>query len=215
MPAMTLRARSEAIGLTSQLVKPVVCVALLVFVAPGVAVRESAEQNEFWKSLRALCGNAYAGKVIESAPYAKDSVGRREVIHVRECTDHVVRIAYQPPQRRALTWVITRNAQGLRFEHHDRWMEGRESGVNEYGGSTRSRGTATRQEFPADKETGARFAELKALTWIVEIMPSRTFAYTVQRKGAAGRFRVEFDLSKSADNLDALLGYRWRRERFF
>ena len=178
------------------MVKAAPCIALVVFVAAGVAAQQSAEQNEFWKSLRALCGNAYGGKIIETAPYAKESLGRREVIHVRECADDAVRIMYQPYLGRARTWVISQNAQGLRFRHHDRWVDMGDSGVTEYGGSTRSRGTATRQEFPADEETGARFAEIKALTWIVEITPGRTFAYTVRRKGASGSFRVEFDLSK-------------------
>ena len=56
--------------------------------------------------------------------------------------------------------------------------------------------THTRQEFPADEETGARFAEMKALTWIVDITPGRTLAYTVRRNGEPDGFRVEFDLSK-------------------
>jgi hypothetical protein len=56
--------------------------AAFVFLASVLSTQLSPEQTEFWKSLRGVCGNAYAGKVTES-PFG--AVGEREVIHVREC----------------------------------------------------------------------------------------------------------------------------------
>lgn len=153
-------------------------------------------QRDFWNALQALCGRAYAGRL--TASNAGDSVFARSkvVMHVRECSPDTLRIPLHVGEDRSRTWVITPVQGRLRLKHDHRHADGSEDAVTQYGGDTRSAGTASRQAFHADSLTASLIPAARTNVWTIEIVPGRTFAYGLRREGTDRRFRVEFDLTK-------------------
>lgn len=167
-----------------------------VFFATSCAVPPTSPADDFWRNLRALCGNAYEGKVIEGTA-ANDAAFKesRLVMHVRKCTDAEIWIALHVGENRSRTWVITRTPTGLRLKHDHRHEGGSEDKVTQYGGDHAAPGTATRQEFPADAFTAELLPAAKTNIWTMEIVPNRSFAYALRRDAEGRRFRIEFDLT--------------------
>lgn len=170
-------------------------------VAPATAPA-IAPADAFLGHLRALCGRAFAGRVVVDTPPSPTDTfrGKPLVMHVRECGDDVVRIPFHVGDDRSRTWVLTRTARGLRLKHDHRHADGSADRLTMYGGDTRDAGTALRQEFPVDAESIALFrragsAASVSNTWAMQMVPGRTFLYELSRPG--GRlFQVEFDLTR-------------------
>src|SRR5687767_12830532 len=157
-------------------------------------------RDAFFGRLSALCGQAFEGR-IASPPVESDAAfaGKRLVMHVRDCSDDVIRVPFHVGADRSRTWVITRTSTGLRLKHDHRHEDGSEDKVTQYGGDTVSVGTEVRQEFPADaftKELLVREGNTAGVenVWAVEVHPRRTFAYELRRPNRF--FRVEFDLTR-------------------
>lgn len=159
-------------------------------------------QEAFWSRLQALCGQAFAGRVVadQPTPAQPDAFHTGPlVMHVRECRDDVVRVPFHVGGDRSRTWVIRRTPAGLQLKHDHRHEDGSPDALTMYGGHTASAGTAGRQAFPADSESKTLFlAEGRAVsvdnTWALEIRPGSTFAYELARPRRL--FRVEFDLTR-------------------
>lgn len=174
---------------------------------PGDSGREArpvtrpapSPQQQFFQRLRALCGNAYQGRVVSADAADREMAGQRLVMHVRDCTDSEVRIPFHVGEDRSRTWVVTRSATGLRLKHVHRHRDGTEDTRSRYGGDTIGPGSARRQDFPADSFSRDLFvreniAESITNVWTMEIVPGATFAYELRRPR---RFlRVEFDLGR-------------------
>lgn len=157
----------------------------LLFVSP---------QEAFWTRLQSLCGRAFRGRLVEGNE--SDSTFRRAelVMHVRSCSPSEVRIPFHADANRSRTWVITRTGEGLRLKHDHRHSDGTEDRVTQYGGDTRSEGSAARQEFFADAHTASLIPAARTNAWTVEVVPGEWFVYALRRDGTDRRFRVEFDL---------------------
>lgn len=172
----------------------------------GAGAAAAAPQDAFFAGLSALCGQAFAGRVLvdQPAPAGEDPfAGQPLVMHVRECTDATLRIPFHVGEDRSRTWVLTRTASGLRLKHDHRHADGTPDAVTLYGGDTAAAGSAQRQEFPVDAESVAVFRQegLDASTsnvWALELQPGQTFTYELTRPG--GRlFRVAFDLTQPVE----------------
>lgn len=185
--------------------RPLVVAALLAMLTACVSTVPPATMtpaDAFFARLTALCGQAYAGRVaIDTPAPANDAfAGKPLIMHVRECSADTIRIPFHVGDDRSRTWVVTRNARGLRLKHDHRHRDGSEDQVTQYGGDTIEAGTADRQEFPVDAESVALFrreglAASVDNTWAMEVAPGRSFVYELSRPG--GRlFRVVFDLSE-------------------
>lgn len=156
--------------------------------------------DRFLWALSALCGRAYAGRIVANDPAAPTDpfVGQSLVMHVRGCEPREIRVPFHVGANRSRTWVITRTATGLRLKHDHRHEDGSPDAVTMYGGDTAGPGTAGRQEFPVDAESRALFEREKLTAsvtnvWAMEIEPGRRFVYELTRPGRT--FRVEFDLT--------------------
>jgi hypothetical protein len=166
--------------------------------APAIAAPEA-----FFARLSVLCGKAFAGRVAVDTPTPTGSdpfAGKPLVMHVRECSEHELRIAFHVGADRSRTWIVTRTAAGLRLKHDHRHADGRSDAVTMYGGDTAVPGTPARQEFPVDAESKALFtrdgrAVSNTNVWALEVEPGEVFVYELARPGGR-RFRVEFDLAK-------------------
>jgi hypothetical protein len=155
-----------------------------------------SEQHAFWTSLQALCGQAFAGTLVEMSPPDTSFAGKELVMHVRQCEDSVVRVPFFVGNDRSRTWVISRTSAGLRLKHDHRHEDGSEDEITQYGGDTSEPGSTTRQEFAADAHTASLIPAAATNVWTLEIQPDRSLAYALRREGTDRRFRVEFDLTR-------------------
>ncbi len=167
------------------------------------------EQEAFWRALRGLCGQAFAGKVVEStsstdAAFASQAL----VMHVRACGENEIKIPFHVGANRSRTWVITRTATGLRLKHDHRHEDGTEDKVTQYGGDTATAGTNTQQDFPADKFTAELIPAAKTNVWSFLLSPGKTLNYRLVRAAEGRRFRVEFDLTTPVTAPPAPWGHR-------
>jgi hypothetical protein len=172
--------------------------AALLIVCLSAHAGESSQVAEppaevFWKSLEALCGKAFAGKVTESVPPDPSFETQKLVMHVRECGPRAIRIPFHVGENRSRTWVLSRGGGVLRLEHDHRHEDGAPDAITLYGGVTANQGTALRQDFPADQRTGTLVPAAATNVWTLEIVPGKLFAYSLKREGRS--FRAEFDLA--------------------
>lgn len=183
--------------------KKIMSLALLSAVLSGmVACTQSPvseqPQTAFLVSLGELCGKAFSGKLVSDDEADADFGRQSMVMHVRRCNENEVQIPFHVGDDHSRTWVITRQANGLRLKHDHRHADGSEDAVTQYGGDTADDGTPIRQEFPVDGFSIDMF-EREGLTasvtniWAVEITGD-VFAYELRRENRF--FRVEFDLAQ-------------------
>lgn len=183
----------------SRFLVPLIAAAVLAACSSEDAARQSAAadaQDVFWASLQSLCGQAFAGTLVESVPPDSSFDGEQLVMHVRQCEEDVVRVPFHVGDDRSRTWVISRTPNGLRLKHDHRHEDGTEDEVTQYGGDTVGPGSAERQEFSADAHTATLVPSAANNVWTLEIRPGEMFVYALRREGAERRFRVEFDLSQ-------------------
>jgi len=154
---------------------------------PGAALR-STEQEVFWRRLAQLCGNTYAGRMVEGSD--STFIHNRLAMRVRGCQPREVRIGFVIGPDTSRTWIV-RRVNGEMTLAHD--VAGER--VSGYGGATRTAGTATLQEFAADSATARMLPPAASNVWSLELVPGRTFTYGVGRPGVRRRFRLQFDLA--------------------
>jgi len=165
-------------------------------------------QDQFWSNLRALCGRAFEGRLLDAPAGDTTFEGQRLVMHVRTCEADTIRIPFHVGDDRSRTWVLSRHRSGLRLKHDHRHGDGSEDEITQYGGDTTSEGTTERQEFHADADTARLIPAARTNVWAVEVYPGRAFAYALRREGTARRFRVEFDLGRAVDPPPAPWGHQ-------
>jgi hypothetical protein len=181
----------------------------LLFPLTGGAAGLPPEQEAFWRALRALCGQAFAGQIVESTS-ATDAAfaGQKLVMHVRACGEDEIRIPFHVGENRSRTWVVTRMSSGLRLKHDHRHEDGAEDKVTQYGGDATAPGTATRQDFPADRFTAELIPAARTNVWSLLLSPGKSFSYRLVREAEGRRFRVEFDLRQPVPAPPAPWGHR-------
>lgn len=170
---------------------------LLFLVLPAWVRALPPEQEAFWQELRKLCGQAFAGRIVESTSTTDAQfAGKTLVMHVAACSAGEVRIPFHVGDNRSRTWVITRTPGGLRLKHDHRQEDGAEDKITQYGGDTAKAGAATQQDFPADAFTANLIAAAKTNIWSLVLTPGKTFGYGLRRETDGRRFRVDFDLTR-------------------
>ncbi|MGQ0766981.1 MAG: hypothetical protein ACT4OZ_15130 [Gemmatimonadota bacterium] len=171
---------------------PAVVIPFTIACSAGV----TGEADLFLNALRAHCGQAFEGTLVDPQPVDSAMYGKRLVMHVRGCGD-TVRIPFHVGEDRSRTWVFTRTEDGVRLKHDHRHEDGTADRITQYGGDSRDGLGAGRVEFAADSLTAALVPAAATNVWTVEVSDSR-FVYSLQREAAGSdrRFRVEFDLSR-------------------
>ena len=185
---------------------------LATVLVAGCATPRAPPPRTVFASLGALCGEAFAGRIV-SPPVAADAsfAGRRLVMHVRECTRDMIRVPFHVGENRSRIWVVTRTAAGYRLKHDHRHQDGSEDRLTQYGGDSLVPGNPVREMFPADaftKQLLVREGNVAgaANIWAIELHPGRIFAYELRRPGRF--FRVEFDLTRPVSPPPAPWGAR-------
>jgi hypothetical protein len=169
-------------------------IALALLVPAALGAQDASAPDAFLTALRAHCGKAYEGRIIDPQPADTAFARHRLVMHVRACGD-TVRIPFHVGDDRSRTWVLTRTGSGVRLKHDHRHADGSEDRITQYGGDSRATGTASQMEFAADSLTAALIPAARTNVWTVEITATQ-FVYQLRREGTDRRFRVEFDLTR-------------------
>jgi hypothetical protein len=165
--------------------------------APGPA---AAAETDFWNALQELCGQRFEGRLVEgTAPSDADFGKQRLVMEVKECTADQVRIPLTVGADQSRTWVLTRPSGGLRLKHDHRHADGTEDEVSQYGGDAAYDPARTRQDFPADAFTAQLLPAAATNIWTIEVAKTR-FVYALRREAEGRRFRLEFDLTRLAED---------------
>jgi hypothetical protein len=176
-------------------VRPFAPILLLVLLGCRTAAITRPGET-FWSALRPLCGQAFAGRLVEGTEPSDAAIGeQRLVMHVRSCSETEVRIPFHVGENRSRTWVITRTGQGLRLKHDHRHADGTPDEITQYGGDTRPGDDALSLDFFADELTATLLPAARSNIWTLAIEPGRTFAYALRRDESGRRFRVEFNLA--------------------
>jgi len=167
--------------------------------AAAPAEAPASAHDAFFANLTALCGQRFEGKVVTTEAADSDFVGKRLLMHVRDCSKDEIRIPFWVGEDRSRTWVVTRTESGLRLKHDHRQPDGKTDPLHWYGGDTANEGTAERQEFPVDQESidlfNAQNASVSTTNvWAMEVHPGKTFTYELRRPNR--HFQVDFGLTK-------------------
>ncbi|MCP1728587.1 hypothetical protein J2T60_002601 [Natronospira proteinivora] len=169
---------------------------------PGMvdqAEEQPNPQDEWWDRLQALCGNAYAGEMVQYDEEADEGWLDVDVImHVRECSESEIRIPLHVGDNRSRTWILTRSDDSITLKHDHRYPDGSAEALHMYGGTTDDFGSAYRQEFPVGEFSQDLFHEegipdSAENTWYMEVHPGERFTYGLSRFNR--EFQGDFDLS--------------------
>lgn len=181
---------------------------LMALMMSPLGASESADPaDEFWSSLSDLCGRAFEGELVEAPEGEDDFAGKRLVMHVRACSDDVIRIPFMVGEDRSRTWVLTRRDGRVELKHDHRHEDGSHDEVTMYGGTATNTGTAQAQYFPADQETRELIEPAFSNVWTMRVSPGETFTYGLWRLGTPRVFRIDFDLSEAIEPPPAPWGW--------
>lgn len=174
--------------------------------APLVSI---ASHDNFFNSIRALCGKAFAGNITVDNQGPSSMSEKALVMHVRRCTDNALHIPFHVGDDASRTWIITKTGSGLSLKHDHRHKDGSYSESTMYGGHTLDAGWPQVQSFPADAYSKTLFAksgipQSSSNIWQMFIYPE-TFTYRLIREGR--EFRVDFDLTHPITPPAAPWGY--------
>lgn len=164
-------------------------------------------QQKFWESLLSLCGKSFEGRVLVVPEGDTTFVGKKLVMHVRKCSDTIIKIPFFVGQDKSRTWVFTKTKSGILLKHDHRHADGSPDKLTMYGGHTTHGGNAGIQVFPADHETLNKLPAAVGNVWWIEILEGKTFTYNLRRIHTDRFFSVGFDLTKVVAQPEAPRGW--------
>jgi hypothetical protein len=191
---------------------PALLPALVLVLACEAPDREAEgpapEQEAFWASLEAHCGEAYRGRVADVTPYYREGLeGREAMIHFFDCAPDRLHVAFHLDDDRSRNWILTRVEGSLRLKHDHRNPDGTEEEITQYGGDAPVPGLSTRQIFWADDHTAEILPERWDNFWFLDLVDPQTLEYGVHWPTMGHSVRFAFDLSEPVDPPAAPWGY--------
>ena len=151
----------------------------------------------FWNNLKSHCGKAYEGKLAEHIT-REEFVGKKLVMHVKSCTDNVIKIPFYVGENRSRTWILTNNNGLITLKHDHRHEDGSPDKITMYGGTSPNFGLKDTQFFPADLETATLIDYASTNVWWITL-DEKIFSYNLQKAGSKTAFNVYFDLAKETE----------------
>ncbi|WP_299436690.1 hypothetical protein [uncultured Aquimarina sp.] len=178
--------------------------AFLVFMQ--VQSQEINPAKQFWNTLQSHCNKAYEGTLVEPKE-DKDFGGKKLIMHVRYCSDTVIKIPFFVGDDKSRTWILTYANDRISLKHDHRHEDGTEDDINFYGGTTTNKGKSNIQFFPADAHTQKMIPGAATNVWWITIDES-TFTYNLKRLGTERVFKVVMDLKKTISVPEAPWGWK-------
>jgi len=169
-----------------------------------------SNQMEFWTNIQSLCGKAFQGRVISAPENDTLFLGKKIVMHVRQCTDETIKIPLFVGEDKSRTWILNYNADNrLQLKHDHRHEDGTPDEITMYGGFTSNAGNGRVQYFPADQETAALLPAAVGNIWWIEINEDGTFTYNLRRVNTDRLFSISFNTNNpEAEAPDAPWGWK-------
>ncbi|MCP2042762.1 hypothetical protein [Pontibacter sp. HSC-36F09] len=164
--------------------------------AQQLASPVTATQQAFFTELSKLCGKSFRGKAVFPADGKDPFAGKELTMHVRECSDEVIRIPFHVGEDKSRTWVFTQMEEGLQLKHDHRHEDGTPDEVTMYGGIAMDTNDASTMRFPADAFTAQLIPAASTNEWNIVLSPDgKTFSYILKRDNQL-RFQADFDLTQ-------------------
>jgi len=168
--------------------------------------QEKSEAKQFWNSVQELCGKSFEGTLL--LPENDEQFGGKKlVMHVRSCSDKVIKIPFFVGDDKSRTWVLTFENDLILLKHDHRHKDGTEDKVTMYGGKTTNAGQFTIQIFPADEETKSLIPAASTNVWWITLN-DKEFTYNLRRLGTPRVFKVAFDLTNEIETPPAPWGWK-------
>ena len=178
----------------------------LIFSGHLVMAQTNNPTDEFWNTLQSHCGKAYAGSL--ELPLEDEAFGGKVLtMHVRSCSDTVIKIPFFAGEDRSRTWILTKKGDRIALKHDHRHEDGTEDDINFYGGITTNPGQAGLQTFSADAHTQQLIPAASSNIWWITI-DDTSFTYNLRRLGTDRVFKVVMDLSKPIATPQAPWGWK-------
>jgi len=176
----------------------------LIFIQ--VQAQETNPAKQFWDTLQCHCNNAYEGTLVKPK---EDNVfgGKKLIMHVRYCSDTVIKIPFFAGGDKSRTWILTYENDRISLKHDHRHRDGTEDEINFYGGTATNKGKSNIQFFPADAHTQKIIPGAATNVWWITI-DETTFTYNLQRLGTDRVFKVVMDLKTPISTPDAPWGWK-------
>ena len=178
---------------------------IIVFIAvKGIAQQENGAQ-QFWNSIKNNCGKAFEGEII-SAPEDSKFRNKKLIIHVKSCSENIIKIPFIVGKDRSRTFILTYKNNRIQLKHDHRHEDGLPDEVTMYGGTTSNTGLPNIQFFPADQETSDLISYASTNVWWITV-DKTSFTYNLRRVENDKPFTVKFDLTKSINLPEAQWGW--------
>lgn len=173
---------------------------IIIFLFFGILTQaqEKSGAEKFWLNLKAHCGKAYEGKLVQPA---EDVVfgGKKLVIYLRTCEEGMITIPFHVGEDKSRTFILTYAGDRIQLKHDHRHRDGSEDEITQYGGLNTNSGLENIQFFPADAETARIIPAASTNVWWITV-DENTFTYNLQRMGTdRPPFKVVFDLTNPVD----------------
>lgn len=149
----------------------IVAITWIVATAFTVPAQAADAREQFFASLKALCGARFEGAMTFPLQGQDDFAGKRLVAHIASCSDAEIRVPFEVGANRSRTWVFSRTAGGLQLKHDHRHADGTPDAITMYGGMANAAGTRSRQSFPADAHTAQLIPAAATNVWTVSLSP--------------------------------------------
>ncbi len=178
----------------------------LCLISVHLQAQKTSPAKEFWNTLQSHCGKAYEGTL--ELPEEDDAFGGKKLMmHVRSCSDSVIKIPFFVGEDKSRTWILTYKNDRISLQHDHRHEDGTEDKVNFYGGTTTNAGKADIQFFPADEHTQSMIPAAATNVWWITI-DENTFTYNLRRLGTDRVFRVVMDITSPIPAPEAPWGWK-------
>lgn len=160
----------------------------------------------FWEQLQGLCGQAFEGQLV--VPEEDEQFGGKKlVMHVRSCSDTVIKIPFFVGDDKSRTWILTYKDDRIELKHDHRHEDGSDDDITMYGGITTNTGQATIQIFSADQHTTDIIPLASTNVWWITLDESE-FSYNLRRLSTPRVFKVSFDLKNPVALPEAPWGWK-------
>lgn len=180
---------------------------LLVLGFSTVSFSQSkSEAKLFWDSLQTLCGKSFEGS-LELPVNDEQFGGKKLLMHVRHCSDTLIKIPFFVGEDSSRTWILTLDNDRIILKHDHRHKDGSEDKITQYGGKTTNSGQSQIQVFSADEETKKMIPGASTNVWWITLNDT-IFSYNLRRLGTPRVFKVVMDLTKTVENPDQPWGWK-------
>ena len=168
--------------------------AVASFMGTSVKAAES-NQDKFFDSINAHCGNAFSGSVEDSSNSTAYN-GRKFVLHIRDCSDTQIKMPLHIDDNSSRILVLTKSDGSIKLQHDHRHADGSSDALTLYGGYSSADTTDNVTNFPESAESIAitkAYAPTRTYpsVWSI-ILSSEDITYQVVRPGRTIKTKFKF-----------------------